>query len=147
MRKAVAGTEAVLQVPHCNRCDRFAQNPNYPHCCVHCRDQRMNGNMGHTMSCDRRQAFMEQILRDFQKQPHGQPTAAAALLGSGSKTPTVGWKLRSYTYLMDCWSLPANIYLASSPDGSERSVQFWIGFGPRHLTVALGRRGRAEHST
>ena len=73
---------------------------------------------------------MEHILRDFQKQSHGQPTAAAASLGLGSKTPTAGWELRGYTYLMEGWSLPANIYLARSPDGSERSVELWIGSAP-----------------
>ena len=44
--------------------------------------------------------------------------------------PREGWSVWAFLYYMGKWTTAANIYLASSPDGATRSVQFWIGHAP-----------------
>ena len=40
-------------------------------------------------------------------------------------TPLAGWKVHGFDYLMESWEQAASIFLATSADGSQKSVQFW----------------------
>ena len=44
--------------------------------------------------------------------------------------PREGWSVWAFLYYMGDWTMAGNIYLASSPNGATRSVQFWIGHAP-----------------
>ena len=45
-------------------------------------------------------------------------------------TPSAGWRIHGFDYSQEGWKRAASIFLAQSADGSQRSVQFWLGDNP-----------------